>query len=339
MRPAEIALPSDIANLLIVNRTGYTGNPFDSNDAVLITGQVTGEAQEASKTLIFFLQRYLGGSARFQTVVAGETLAGNSFNRGFPRPIPWETVEALCRRYQTDALVAVEVYDGEFNVSSRAQRDAAERPLLPDTQEDPYTVRRQSPYDYTVRAAGNVIFGFRVYYPDTKTILDEKIARHNETWDGTGPDPSSAAANLPPREQALGDLIHLAGAEYARRIAPLPVPVTRKYFGESSKVPAMAEGAKLAEEDRWLDAAAAWEAAISGAPEKEAGQLAYNVAIANEKLGRSEQAEIWAQKAYEEYGNSQARDYLASLGEEEKKDTLDVDTGGGIQLPGVNISK
>jgi tetratricopeptide (TPR) repeat protein len=162
--------------------------------------------------------------------------------------------------------------------------------------------------------------------------------RRRENLDATGSDPGSAVAALPQREPAIGELIHQVGEAYARRIAPVPVPVERSYFGESDNAPAMAAGTTLAESGRWQAAADAWEAGISQAPKREAGQLAYNIAIAYEKLGRTELAQEWARKASEEYGNSQARTYLAELGKE-KKDTLDIDTGGNIQMPGVNINK
>ena len=337
MTQAEIELPSSIENLLIVDRTVYTGNPFDSNEA-LLTPARPGVAREAAETLIFFLQRYLGGSPRFQTIVASETLTGNSITKILPRPIPWETVNALCRQYGADALVAIEVYDSDFNVSNNPRVERAERSLLNDPQET--TFQRTSPYEYTVAAAGNIVFGFRVYDPSTETIVDEHLYRHRETWEGTGPDPASAASSLPPGNQAIGDLIHLAGMEYAKRIAPIPVPVERKYFGGSGTDSALAKGAELAKAEQWLQAATTWEAGISQASKSEAGQLAYNVAVAYEKLGRTEQAEVWAKRASEEYGNSQARTYLATLEEyEEEKDTLDIDTGGQINLPGVTIGK
>jgi len=335
--PAEITLPSGIENFLIIDRTGYNGNPFDSDEAILMK-EVAGEDREAVQTLIFFLQRYLGGSPRFQPVVAGEVLSGNSFSGLFPQPIPWETVRELCRRYQTNALVAIEVYRSDYNVSTPRQ-GTTERPLLPETQPDPYSVRQHNQYyQYTVRGAGNILFGFRVYDPVTETIVDEILSRHNETWDATGPDPASAVAGLIRREQAIGELIHLAGIEYARRIAPIPIPVPRSYYGESSKAPAMAAGTALAESGRWQAAADAWEAGISQAPETEAGQLAYNVAIAYEKLGNTEKAREWAETASGKYGNRQAMTYQSELGIlVQQEDTLDISGGGQIQLPGVNI--
>jgi hypothetical protein len=330
MTPAEIILPSSIENLVIVDRTVYTGNPFDSNEA-LLTAAVPGQNKEATDTLIFFLQRYLGGSPRFQTVVATETLTGNSISKGFPRPISWETVKELCKRYGANALVAIEVYDSEFNMSNNPQVRRAEQSILNDPQETTY--QRTSPYEYTIAAVGNILFGFRVYDPSTETIIDEHLYRNRETWEGTASDPASAASSLPPGDQAIGDLIHMAGLAYAKRIAPIPVPVERKYFGGSGTDSALAKGTELAEAEQWQQAADTWEAGISQASKSEAGQLAYNVAIAYEKLGRTEQAEEWAKKANEEYGNSQAKAYLPGL-EEKRTNRVKAEgqMGGGLPL-------
>ncbi|MGY8815169.1 MAG: DUF6340 family protein [Gammaproteobacteria bacterium] len=325
MTPAEISLPSSIENLVIVDRTVYTGNPFESNEA-LLRAPVTGQNKEATDTLIFFLQRYLGGSPRFQTVVANETLTGNSISKGFPRPIPWDTVNELCKRYGANALVAIEVYDSEFNMSNNPQVRRADQPLLNDPQET--TFQRSSPYEYTIAAAGNILFGFRVYDPSTETIIDEHLYRNRETWKSTGSDPSSAASGLPPGNQAIGDLIHMAGIAYAKRIAPISVPVERKYFGGSGTDSALVKGTELAEGEQWQQAANTWEAGISQASKSEAGQLAYNVAIAYEKLGKTEQAQEWAKKANEEYGNSQAKDYLSGL---EEKSKLETSASGQMQ--------
>jgi hypothetical protein len=333
MTPAEISLPSSIENLVIIDRTVYTGNPFESNKA-LLRAAVPGQSKEATDTLIFFLQRYLGGSPRFQTVVASETLTGNSISKGFPRPIPWETVKELCKRYGANALVAIEVYDSEFNMSNQPQVRRADQPLLNDPQET--TFQRSSPYEYTIAAAGNILFGFRVYDPSTETIIDEHLYRNRETWKGTGSDPASAASGLPPGNEAIGDLIHMAGLEYAKRIAPIPVPVERKYFGGSGTESALAKGTELAEAEQWQQAADTWEAGISLAEKSEAGQLAYNVAVAYEKLGRTDQAQEWADKASEEFGNSQAKDLLSGF--EEKKRSLE--TSGGGQIGNIiNINK
>ncbi len=332
MTPAEITLPSNIENLLIVDRTVYTGNPFDSNEA-LLTPARPGEAREATETLIFFLQRYLGGSPRFQTVVANETLTGNSITKALPRPISWETVRNLCKQYGANALVAIEVYDSTFNVSNNPRATRAEQSILNNPQDTTY--QRYSPYDYTIAAVGNIIFGFRVYDPATETIVDEHVFRHRETWEGTGSDPASAMSGLPPPKQVIGDLIHLAGMEYAKRIAPIPMPVERKYFGGSGTDSVLAKGTKLAEAEQWQQAANTWEAGISQASKSEAGQLAHNVAVAYEKLGKSEQAQVWATKAAEEYGNSQAKTLLSGL---EEKRTLETKAGGQIGNI-ININK
>ncbi len=328
MNPAEITLPNTVSNLVIVDRTIYTGNPFDSNEALLVQSKPvnSGPGSSPADAVIFHLQRYLGGSTRFQTVVASEALTGNSISKALPKEIPWETVRALCNKYGANALVAVEVYDYIYNVSN-ARVSRKERSLMDQQQQDTFT--RYSPYDYTVAGVGNVIFGFRIYDPSTETVLDEHLYRNRETWESTADNEASAASGLPPGEQAVQDLIHLAGMEYAKRIAPIPIPVTRKDYAGTGET-ALAQGAKLAEANQWLQAADTWQAGINGASKTEAGQLAYNVAVAYEKLGRTEQAAQWAQKASEEYGNSQAKDILSGLEERRK---LETDASGQMGLP------
>jgi hypothetical protein len=327
INPAKITLPQSVANLLIVDRTVYTGNPFDSNEALLVQSRPinSGPGSSPPNDVIFHLQRYLGGSTRFQTVVASEALTGNSINKAFPRDIPWETVKILCEKYGADALVAIEVYDYNYNVSN-ARVSQKERSLIVQPQD---TFSRYSPYDYTVVGVGNVMFGYRIYDPSTESILDKHVYRHKETWESTGDNEAAAVTGLPSGDQAVQYLIHLAGMEYAKRIAPIPLPVKRKYYsgtGDST----LAKGTEQAEAEQWLQAAQIWESGINGAPKSEAGQLAYNVAVAYEKLGRTEQAEQWAKKALEEYGNSQAQDILTGL---EERKTLEKNASGQMGPP------
>lgn len=322
--PAKVTLPSNIENLLIIDRTVYTGNPFDSNEA-LLTKQVPGEANDAAQNFIFYFSRYMATSPRFESVVANELLTGNSFSKEFPRQIPWDTVRQLCSRYQADALVAIEVSGFDFNISNPRAASAGQMAMSNDPQLS----------QYSAEGTGNVVFGFRVYDPVTETIIDEEMYRHKETWEATGEYPQDAVANLIRREQAIGELIHLAAAEYAQKIAPIYVPIPRKYFGGSGTVPAMATGSLLAEEGKWQEAADTWEAGISQAPKREAGQLAYNVAIAYEALGKTELAREWANKAQVEYGNGEAKQYLGDL---DGKTTLlerareQLKSTGGVQI-------
>jgi hypothetical protein len=319
LTPAEITLPDDIANLVIIDRTVYTGNPFDSNEAIF-TSDLPGERRGEVKNLIFYLQAYLGGSDRFQSVVASEFMAGNSFSRGFPRQIPWQTVMELCRRYQADVLVAFEVYDSDYNVATNVREASMGQQAMLD---DPYQAR------YSIRASGNVIAGFRVYDPRTETIVDEQLVRLNENYDAVGPDPIQTRINLPRKEDAIGQLVAKAGLEYAKRIAPIPIPVEREYYGGSGETP-LAKGTELAEGEQWQLAAETWEAAISEASKSDAGKLAYNVALAYEVLGQTERAEEWAEKAQNEYGNSKAKELLTGL---EEKRTLETRASGQMGLP------
>jgi tetratricopeptide (TPR) repeat protein len=307
----------------------YTGNPFDSNEAIL-TQEIPGEPREAVKEVIFYIFQHLGRTLRFQSTVANEFLTGNSLNRELPRPIPWDTVRDLCRSYQAHALLAVEVYSSDFKVSTPRANSSAQTSIL----EDPDQGR------YSARATGSIVFGFRVYDPNTETIIDEKLYRHEETWEATGSDPAQAAVNLIRRDQAVHELTQLAAAEYARRISPIYVPVERRLYSQTGNDTAMATGTKLFEDGRLQEAATAWEAGISQSTKAEAGQLAYNLAIAHEAMGDMDRARAWAEKAHKEYGNGQAKAYLDELDGHQSllaraREQLRI--GGGLQAPGVEI--
>ena len=93
----------------------------------------------------------------------------------------------------------------------------------------------------------------------------------------------------------------------------MPIQIKRSFYGESDKTPALEQGSRYADVGSWQAAADAWESGINQAQPEEAGQLAYNVAIAYEVLGEFEKAREWAEKAYVVYGNGKARAYVSNL--------------------------
>ena len=75
----------------------------------------------------------------------------------------------------------------------------------------------------------------------------------------------------------------------------------------------MSTGTRFADVNKWEDAINEWKKGLGKAEEKEAGQLAYNIAIGYEVLGEYGTALTWAQDSYTKYGNKLARDYSRSL--------------------------
>lgn len=301
LRPAEVSFPSGVDRLLIVDRTIYKGDALGLLEGVL-TGELPGEDRSGVQSWISAFQAELMASPRFETAVAEEMLPGNSLTAAFPPQIPWSTVEDLNRRYQTDAVVAIEIYDSDFIIKNGKREKA--------TADE---AGESDAVSYYAEGTGNILIGVRVYDPQARSIIDQRLYRQGDSWEASGVSLKEAVEKLINKGDATRALSRRVGNDFAHRIAPMPVKLTRAFYGKSDKAPAMEMGLRYADVGKWREAADAWEAGIDRAPPKEAGQLAYNIAIAHEVLGDYPGAREWAEKAYVKYANDKARAYVTDL--------------------------
>ena len=115
--PARINIPAEIKSILLVDRTRFDQNAINIAEGVL-TGELPGEDQAAVQAYIQSLTNQISTVPRFTTKIAVERLYGNSHTPALPPALPWSKVKALCNKYQTDALLAVEVFDSDFIVTN-----------------------------------------------------------------------------------------------------------------------------------------------------------------------------------------------------------------------------
>jgi hypothetical protein len=93
----------------------------------------------------------------------------------------------------------------------------------------------------------------------------------------------------------------------------MPVRLSRQYYSKGKKAPQVATGARRAEVNDWKGALAVWESGMAHASAKDAARLSYNIAVANEVLGNTNDAKKWASRSYVDYGNKKAKSYLWSI--------------------------
>lgn len=305
MRPAEITFPSDINTLLILDRSMFEKKGINIIEGIL-TGELPGEDKAGAQALMSSFQNQLTYSPRFNTKVAEKRMAGNSLTSAFPDQIPWAKVNSLCSYYQTEALVSLEIFDSDF-VITKGVRKVKKKVKDGDTQKEIEVD------EYYAEGVGTLVIGIRLYDPKEQSIVDQQLLKESNTWSAVGTSATDAAANLIDKSEATRYLGRQAGIDYAYKIAPMPVRITRSFYGKSKKAAAVEQGTRFADVAEWQKAADIWRAAIPTAGDKEAGMLAYNAAIAFEVLGDMEEAKKWAQTAYVKYGNKDGRTYLNTL--------------------------
>jgi tetratricopeptide (TPR) repeat protein len=305
MRPAEITFPPSVNTLLIVDRTKFSREAVNILEGIL-TGEMPGQDKAAVQALISSFQNRLSYSPRFASKVAVERLDGNSVTAAFPDQLSWSKIESLCKQYSSDAIVSIEMFDTDFIITNGkriVKKKITEGDVKKEIEVD----------EYFAEGVGNIIIGIRLYDPVAQSIVDQQLIKKSNTWTARGDNLKTALAQLIDKSEATRYLGENAGSDYAYKIAPMPVKISRMFFGKSKKAPELEQGGRLADVDKWQEAADKWESGIKRSPEKEAGQLAYNTAIAYEVLGDFDRAREWAQIAYVDYGNKDARSYSNTL--------------------------
>jgi len=244
----------------------------------------------------------LTNSPRFNIKLATERLSGNSMTSAFPNALPWNQIDSLCKKYNADAMIAVEIFDTDFIVTNGTRvKKVTENGVEREVDE------------YYAQGVNNLKMGLRLYDPSSKQILDQKLLKERGTWNAAASSKAAALLALIDKADATHELSSRIGADYAYRVSPMSVQITRKFRGNSRKAPALARGSRLADVGKWQEAINAWQSGIPNAREKDQGYLAYNIAVAYEILGNMDEAKEWASKSYTEYGNKAGPLYLKLL--------------------------
>jgi hypothetical protein len=307
LRPAQITFPSDVNSLLLVDRTKFEHRGTEILAGVL-SGQIPGSDRAALQSAMTSLQQTLLLSPRFKIQMATEVLWGNSLTASFPDPLNWNEIQRLCQEYSADAVVSFEIFNSDFIPTEGKRR-------VKKTITDDNGVQKEIETDeYYVDGVGSIKMGIRIYDPKSMTIVDQQLFSKTNTWHATADSKAGALAALINRSEATRYVASQAASDYAYKIAPMPVRITRNFYSKSKKTPQIEQGSRLADVNDWKGAESTWENAITNyTPAKEAGMLCYDVAIAYEVLGDLETAKKWASRSYVQYGNKQGRYYFNML--------------------------
>jgi hypothetical protein len=302
VEPAPVQIPSDVSSVGIINR--YL--PTDETriiDAIDKTLSLEGKNldKDGAMESVKGLQEELKNNERFIEVKTIDDILFKTTKMAiFPAPLSWEIVEMLCNESSVDALFALEKYDTDTKLNYSTRKVELKTPLgaIPGLEHkaDMQTI---------------VETGWRIYYPAGKVILDEYVYNESIVFSGTGINPLVAAAALIGRKDAVNQASNKAGRSYALRILPYQIRVTRDYYVKGTNNFKIAK--RKAQVGKWDEAGQLWEKETNNSSGKIAGRACYNMAIINEINGDLDTALGWAQKAYEDYNNKKALDYVRIL--------------------------
>lgn len=305
LNPAQIVLPDHIEVIATVDRSkpekGF-GNFLEG----AITGEEIGQDRAGRQRALEGLTDALTRTPRFTVRSTGIELTGSKGGNSFAAPLSWAEIENICRQYDADAVATIETFDSDnfINVQQRRQKSK--------DKEGNETVRLV----YDARQNLKVRMGWRIYDPQSQVILDEFTVLQETDRSATGDSEQQARNRLPAQRIIVQDVGFLAGEQYGMRIAPVWITVQRPFYtkGKGADKADMEKAGRMAKAGQWKEAAAIWQDVARTAPDpKTAGRAALNMAVANEQSGKLQSALDWAEKAYVEFNNKQARTYIEIL--------------------------
>ena len=325
LQPAQLTVPEHINTIAMLDRSKPSNGWLNVLEG-LFSGEAIGQDRRSRQEAMSGLTDALTRTPRFQVKNTGIEMTGSKAGGNMPRPLEWDEVERICREYNTDAVVAIESFDSDNSTSTSKSLNKRK-----DKNGKEYTEVR-----YNSRQRTSVRIGWRTYDPKRKVIFDEYTTDDYLERSGSGDTERRALDNLPSQVSVTRDVAFNVGIEYGARIAPLYVNISRSYYSKAKGYKAlMKEAARYFEDRKMEQATGVWKKVIAmaaGKNKKAAGRAAYNMAVAAEVNGNLEIALDWAQRAWTEYGNKQARNYINTI-KQRQNDARKVAT----QMPGKKV--
>jgi len=301
--PAPVTMPSNIKNVGILNRSlsNEKNENLDKLDKVL-TMEGKDLDKEGAEQCIAGLKEELQKNTAFLDVKTINRTEYKTTGMGiFPSPLSWPNVMKICTDSRLDALFILEMYDTDASINYTTAPVTIKGPLGTEIPA----------IEHTATINTNISTGWRIYDPFNKLIIDEMPINKQFTLSGRGINPMEAASAIIGRKEAVKARSFQIGEEYGLRILPYKVRVNRTYYVRGTDKFKIAK--RRAQTGNWDGAAELWKQEINNVELKIAGRAHYNMAIINEINGDLDEAIRWAQKAYEDYNNKLALDYINTL--------------------------
>ena len=301
--PAPVYLPSNIETIGIINRSlpSKKNETIDNIDKILsIEGKHLDK--EGAERAIFGIFDELKFINLFSDVKIIDT--SNIARTGlgvFPSPLSWDEIGRISANNNVDAIFELSFFDTDAQIEYKAI---------------PVKVKTAIGLDVPViehRATIKTLIktGWRIYDPLNKYIRDEYIIHKNSISQGAGINPVNAVEAIIGRKESVLQISNEIGHNYALRILPFKIRVSRDYFVRGTDNFKIAK--RRAQTGNWNGAAELWEKEVSSANGKIAGRACYNMAIINEINGDLNKAIEWASISYTDYKNKNALRYINIL--------------------------
>ncbi|MCK4629852.1 MAG: hypothetical protein KAT40_00315 [Bacteroidales bacterium] len=294
-KPPSIEIPVDIGRILIANRC--LKEEFEKPDEV-VKGLIAGEgpvinqagAKKAVESVIDDI-RYAPG---MEPVYTSAVPRVDTLDKKFPQSLDWIIVENLCRQYNSDALLSLEV----FNTNTYIDYGYYQRRETKDHVKiwsNTKVYNKNIDHIPLARLRVEITAGWRIYYPADKQIVVEELKKHTQLWEFEGKTQKEAMRNLPSKMFAVEEAGKLAGIDFSSRLYPKRTTVERVLFIKGSRDFKIAN--QHLKQRHWKSAATIWKKYTNDPDNKIASAALFNLAVINEMEGNIEEAFRLAKQA------------------------------------------
>lgn len=296
----EVFLPENIHTISMVNRSAKQKEDHSSVIESIASGEIAGSDKKASSECLRGAFDRMNGSNIVNIKVASNVKLYGTGTRDMPEMLSWKVVKAICDSTKSDALLVLETFDSNSDLVTGAVTEQVNAILNGSPPPPPL---------HQVRM--NVISSWRLYDPYLEKILDQYQTTSFLTFDG-----GSSPIAIPPPE-ALPQTAYNTGMEYIERFLPGYYNVRRDMYkrGKGKDKSEFLRAFRKSEVADWEEAMKVWEPLTRSSNRRNAGRACLDMAVANEVLGKPQEALKWAKKSYEDYGITIARDYQNQLKE------------------------
>ncbi len=309
--PAPIQIGSHITKVGILNRSiPSSGNSVTSDIEKILSAEGLQLDSLGAAYCLDGLFDELESSNVFTEVKLVEGDSSTNYGLSiFPASLTWEQVENICKTNNIDALYVLSFYDTDTKVDYST---------VPVEVNSP--VGKVKTLEHQARIYTLIKLGFRIYDPSNKQLIEEFYIEEQVLSSGRGINPFKAVEAIIGRKQAVLQASKAIGQQYGLRVLPYTARIARKYYVRGNQNFKTAK--RRAQTGNWDGAAELWYSEVDNSKRKLAGRACYNMAISSEINGDLETAIQWATKAYEEYNNKLALDYVNVLKYRQERNKL-----------------
>ncbi len=302
-KSAKVHLSSEVKSIGIINRSEPSkGNKgLDKIDQILSAEGLNLDKKGAEVAISAFASE-LGKIKSFDEIKIIENVDEVKSGLGvLPATLSWTTIETLCNTYHVDVIFSLAFYD----TNTKSSFKVTTMPL-----ENKLGVKVNVPaQEVTLNTFVNC--GWRLYDPKTKIIIDERNYTKEMLFHGQGINPIKAVEAVKQRNEVVQEYSRNVGIAYAQRLVPNKIRISRDYYKSGTDSFKIAHRRALTGD--WDGAAELWKDELNNSDLKIKGRANYNMAISSEINGNLDLAIEYASKAYTDYKNKLALDYVNIL--------------------------